>query len=119
MLGFLAVVLGVAVLLAPQLAHAFGSNPLLNGLILGVLLIGVAWNLRQVLTLRPEVDWLEHFRAPELGAPAQPAPRLLGPMASMFAARRSDGCRSRPRRCGACWTASPRGSTNRASCRAT
>jgi hypothetical protein len=90
MLGFLAVVLGVAVLLAPQLASAFGSNPLLNGLILGVLLIGVVWNLRQVLTLRPEVDWLEHFRAPKLGAPAQPAPRLLGPMASMFSARRSD-----------------------------
>ena len=90
MVGFLAVVTAVAVLLAPELAGAFGSNPLLNGLILGVLLIGVAWNLRQVLTLRPEVAWLEHFRAPKLGAPAQAAPQLLGPMASMFSARRSD-----------------------------
>lgn len=90
MLGFLAAVLAVAALLGPGLADAFGANPLLNGLILGVLLIGVVWNLRQVLMLRPEVSWLEHFRAPKLGAPAQPAPQLLGPMASMISARRSD-----------------------------
>jgi hypothetical protein len=90
MLGFLGVVALVAALLSPQLASAFATNLVLNGLILGVLLIGVAWNLRQVLVLRPEVDWLEHFRSPKHGAPAQPAPKLLGPMASMFQARRSD-----------------------------
>ena len=90
MIGFLAVVAVVAALLSPQLASAFATNLVLNGLILGVLLIGVAWNLRQVLVLRPEVDWLEHFRSPKHGAPAQPAPKLLGPMASMFQARRSD-----------------------------
>jgi hypothetical protein len=55
-----------------------------------VLLVGIAWTVRQVLMLRPEVEWLESFRAPRPGAPAQPAPRLLGPMASMFAARRAD-----------------------------
>ncbi len=90
MAGFLAVVLIVGLLLAPTLAAAFATNLLLNVLILGVLLIGVAWNLRQVLLLRPEVDWIEHFRNPRPGAPAQPAPRLLGPMASMFSARRAD-----------------------------
>ena len=90
MLVFLAVVLGVGLLLAPQLATAFAANPLLNGLILGVLAIGIGWNLRQVLVLKPEVAWLDNFRAPKLGAPAQPAPSLLGPMASMFSARRSD-----------------------------
>ena len=90
MLGFLAVVAGLAALLAPQLAAAFATNLVLNSLILGVLLIGILWNLRQVLTLRPEVDWLEHFRSPRLGAPAMPVPRLLGPMASMFQARRSE-----------------------------
>ncbi|MFZ4410013.1 MAG: flagellar motor protein MotA [Paracraurococcus sp.] len=87
---FLAVVGAVAALLAPQLAAAFAANLVLNGVIIGVLLIGIAWNLRQVLILRPEVDWLEGFRAPKLGAPAQAAPKLLGPMASMFQARRSD-----------------------------
>ncbi|RAI58568.1 flagellar motor protein MotA [Roseicella frigidaeris] len=90
MLGFLAVVAGLAALLAPQLAAAFATNLVLNSLILGVLFIGILWNLRQVLTLRPEVDWLEHFRSPRLGAPAMPVPRLLGPMASMFQARRSE-----------------------------
>jgi hypothetical protein len=90
MVGFLVVVLAVVVLLAPTLLHAFVSNPILNSLILAVILLGVAWNLRQVMVLRPEVDWLENFRAPKLGAPAQALPRLLGPMASMFAARRSD-----------------------------
>ncbi|MCO6418249.1 flagellar motor protein MotA [Siccirubricoccus sp. KC 17139] len=90
MLAFLAVVAGVVVLLGPALAHAFVSNPILNTLILAVILLGIAWNLRQVLVLRPEVAWLENFRQPKLGAPAQALPRLLGPMASMFAARRSD-----------------------------
>jgi len=87
---FLAVVGLVAALLAPQLAAAFAANLVLNGVIIGVLLIGIVWNLRQVLVLRPEVDWLEGFRAPKQGAPAQAAPKLLGPMASMFQARRSD-----------------------------
>lgn len=90
MLGFLAAVVLVAVLLGGELAGAFATNPVLNGLICGVLLLGIVWNLRQVLTLRPEVAWLEHFRSPRQGAPAMAAPKLLGPMASMFAARRSD-----------------------------
>ncbi len=90
MLGFLLAVLAVAALLSDALIDAFTSNPVLNSIILCVLLVGVAWTLRQVLMLRPEVEWLEHFRAPRVGAPAQPAPRLLGPMASMFAARRAD-----------------------------
>src|SRR5687768_15110029 len=90
MLAFLAVVLAMTALLGGELLHAFATNPVLNGLIVGVLLAGVAWNLRQVLSLRPGVEWLEHFRAPRQGAPAQAAPRLLGPMASMFAVRRSD-----------------------------
>ena len=90
MLGFLGVVALVAALLAPQLAAAYANNLVLNTLILAVLLVGIVWTLRQVLLLRPEVAWLENFRQPRLGAPAQPAPRLLGPMASMFAQRRSE-----------------------------
>nr|WP_207191848.1 flagellar motor protein MotA [Paracraurococcus ruber] len=90
MLGFLAAVGVVTALLLQELAGAFASNPVLNGLIVFVLLIGVGWNLRQVLLLRPEVAWLEQFRSPRMGAPAMAAPRLLGPMASMFSARRSD-----------------------------
>ncbi len=90
MLGFLLAVLAVAALLSGALIEAFASNPVLNSIIVCVLLVGIVWTLRQVLMLRPEVEWLLHFRAPRMGAPAQPAPRLLGPMASMFAARRAD-----------------------------
>jgi hypothetical protein len=90
MLGFLGAVLAVAVLLSGELGAAFAANPILNSFILGVLLLGIAWTLRQVVTLRAEVDWLESFRQPRPGGPSRPPPKLLGPMASMLAARRGD-----------------------------
>lgn len=90
MLGFLGVVALVGAALHGALADAFAANPVLNTLILGVLLVGVGWTLRQVLMLRPEVAWVENFRSPRIGAPALPSPRLLGPMASMLALRRSE-----------------------------
>jgi len=90
MLGFLAAVVLIALLLHEELLRAFAANPVLNAVILAVLLGGVAWNIRQVLVLRQEVAWLETFRAPREGGRAQPSPRLLAPMSSMLAARRSD-----------------------------
>ena len=90
MLVFLAAVLLLVALLHAQLFEAFASNPLLNGVILCVMVLGIAWNIRQVLMLRQEVDWLEAFQRPRDGAPAQASPRLLAPMASMFASRRSE-----------------------------
>jgi hypothetical protein len=84
---FLLFVLLVAALLSPVLLTAYGNNPLLNSLILLVALIGVGWNLRQVLRLSPEVAWLETYQTarPRLGS--LPAPKLLAPMANMLAAR--------------------------------
>ena len=88
MLAFLAAVLVVAALLSPVLITAFTTNPLLNTLILLVALLGVFWNLRQVLRLTPEVAWIEGFQQGRArGASALPTPRLLAPMASMLAAR--------------------------------
>ncbi len=87
MLVFLAAVIGVAVLLSHALLIAFSSNPLLNSLILTVLLIGILWNVRQVLRLSPEVDWLETFQRSRTRLAALPAPKLLAPMASMLADR--------------------------------
>ena len=46
----------------PLLADAFKANPALNGLILGVLLIGVIYNLRQAGIISPAVRWVEAFR---------------------------------------------------------
>ena len=62
MLVFLVAVLLLTVLLSGALITAFSSNPLLNGLIFVVLLIGVGWNLLQVTRLAPEVTWLETFQ---------------------------------------------------------
>jgi hypothetical protein len=89
MLIFLVLVAGVAGALFPALRSAFANNPPLNALILVVLLLGIVWNLRQVVRLFPEVRWVEAFR--QSGArPAlvsMPVPRLLGPTAKMLAAR--------------------------------
>ncbi len=91
MLAFLLAVLVVAGLLAPALITAFSSNPLLNLLIAAVLLIGIGWNLAQVVRLTPEVHWLETFQKQRAQLAALPAPRLLAPMASMLAVRQAKG----------------------------
>ena len=87
MLVFLAAVAVVAGLLSPVLITAFRNNLGINSLILLVLALGIAWNLRQVIRLNPEVIWVETFQKarPRLAALRQP--RLLAPMASMLAAR--------------------------------
>ncbi len=87
MVVFLVAVGIVAGLLSPVLITAFGNNPGLNSLILLILALGIAWNLNQVLRLRPEVVWLETFQTSRSRLAALPAPRLLAPMASMMAMR--------------------------------
>ena len=102
MLAFLAAVIVVVALLSEALMVAFGANPLLNSLILLVALLGVVWNIRQVMRLRPEVTWLETFQKSRPRLAGLPAPRLLAPMASMLASRtgkgRDGGHRSEPDR---------------------
>jgi methyl-accepting chemotaxis protein len=84
---FLIAVLVVAALLSQVLIGAFFNNPGLNTLIFGVLLLGIGWNLRQVLRLSPEVTWLETYQTARPRLSALPPPKLLAPMASMLAAR--------------------------------
>ena len=94
MLGFLVAVAVLAALLSGELGTAFGANPLLNTVIVAVLLLGIGWNIRQVLALTREVEWLEGFRNPSPAvpgrAPRATAPKLLAPMASMLSSRRSE-----------------------------
>ena len=102
MVVFLVLVAIVATLLSGPLLGAFQGNPLLNALILGILALGIAWNLRQVQRLSPEVTWLETWQNARARVAALPSPKLLAPMASMLAAREAgarDGGRSegRPR----------------------
>lgn len=91
MTAFLVVVAVVGALLSPTLMQAFQGSPLLNGLILAILLLGVAWNLRQVLVLRPEVAWLESYQNRQDRLTVLPSPRLLAPMASMLSSRDAQG----------------------------
>ena len=88
---FLAATAAVAAVLSPVLIRAFENNPLLNGLILSVLLLGILWNLRQVFRLSPEVAWVSAWRTTGATPAGAKPPRLLMPMASMLAGRGNDG----------------------------
>ena len=99
------------------------GNPAVNGVILGILVAGIAYIFRQVLLLEPEIDWIESFRQPQAGgeepmAGRRPAPRLLAPMARMLGARQAGGSACRRVRCKPCSTASARASTRPARPRA-
>ena len=93
MIVFLAVVVGLAVMLGRPLIDAFIGNPAVNGLILAILLAGVAYIFRQVIQLQPASAWIDDFRERlanrDLTAPPGPAPRLLAPMARMLGRRQS------------------------------
>lgn len=89
---FLAAVLAVAIALIEPLISAFMANPALNGLILGVLLVGIGLNIRQVAMLGPEADWIDEFRQNRVTVSSESAPRLLAPMATMLSqSSRRDG----------------------------
>ena len=91
MVVFLLAVAAVAGMLAGALLVAFESNPLLNALIVVVLLLGIGWNLRQVIRLTPEVRWVETFQQSRARLAGLPPPVLLAPMASMMAQRSTKG----------------------------
>ena len=92
MILFLVVVVAVCGLLFPALHGAFMTNPALNGLIVGALLVGIVFIFRQVLILRPEVAWLHSYQQHQHDRPgalaAAPDPVLLGPLARMLGEKR-------------------------------
>jgi hypothetical protein len=83
MVIFLIIAGFVPLILYRQLFTAFMGNPLLNGLIVIVLLIGVILAFRSVGILMPEVRWVNSFRRQEMDLD-QPMPRLLAPMAALL-----------------------------------
>lgn len=89
---FLAILCAAGFPLFDEIRVAFVANAALNGLIVGVLLIGVVYNFRQVLQLAPEVAWIEHFRtsADHAVVSLKREPRLLAPMAAMLGERKGD-----------------------------
>ncbi|MDP2333790.1 MAG: flagellar motor protein MotA [Reyranella sp.] len=86
MLLFLAAVAGLAYLLHEDLLRVFLNTPILNGVIVGVLAIGIFFVMRQVISLWPEVRWLRRFQHRDQGAPPLETHsiNLLTPMAAML-----------------------------------
>ena len=80
MLVFMAIVAFIAAILTRQISSAFATNPGLNGLILGVLLIGILLAFLQVTRLFREVRWVNSFRA----GSETTTPVLLAPMKALL-----------------------------------
>ena len=70
----------------------FLNTPILNGVIVGVLVIGIFFVMRQVISLWPEVRWLRRFQHREQGAPLLETHsiNLLAPMAAMLGERQDN-----------------------------
>lgn len=82
MVIYLGVVGAVCGLLYEPLKGAFFANWVFNLLILAVLLVGILITFRQVLILRPELEWIKVFRTGQTGLSVQTEPRLLKPLAN-------------------------------------
>jgi len=101
MVLFLIVVGLGAALMAERLLGIFLVNPLLNGAIFGVILVGIILNFRQVILLGPEMRWLDNFRSSlatdstmlseQRTDTSEDKIQLLSPMARMLADRRGKG----------------------------
>lgn len=87
MLLFLIAVAVAIGVLAPHLYDAFLANPALNGLIVGVMFLGIIYIFRQVFMLTREVKWIESIRTGRPGISVQARPILLAPMAAMLGER--------------------------------
>lgn len=71
------------VFLAEPLHDAYSSNVVFNSVILGILIIGVAINFRQVFQLYPEITWIERYQTNSTTS-STVQPRLLSSMARLL-----------------------------------
>jgi len=77
----------LAAVLYKQILAAFLNNPGLNGVIFGVLAIGIILAIRQIARLFPEVEWVNSFRLSDPGLAVSRPPTLLAPMAALLGDR--------------------------------
>ncbi|MBR9824455.1 MAG: hypothetical protein GYB36_01485 [Alphaproteobacteria bacterium] len=83
---FTAAVLAIGIMLIEPLTEAFQANIAINGLILGVLVIGVLYTYAQALGIWPAARWLVRFRSSEHPGSLPTPPAMIAPMASMMGA---------------------------------
>ncbi len=96
MIVFLILVVGALGLLYSGLERAFLAKPALNSMILGIIIFGVIYIVRQVLQLEPEAAWADTLRRGEPGLSVMRPPRLLGPVAAILQERRGRTSLSAP-----------------------
>ncbi|MGH2341579.1 flagellar motor protein MotA [Segnochrobactraceae bacterium EtOH-i3] len=84
MVIFLVIVGFIVAILYRTLAVAFASNPGLNGLIIGVAVVGILLAFRQVIRLFREVKWVNSWRAARESVVVARPPVLLAPMAALL-----------------------------------
>lgn len=86
---FLVLVVGGVALIYPALQEAFMANPVINGVILGVLAIGIGHAFRVVAGLTLEINWIERFQRGRDGGTISPkdAPRLMASAATLLSKR--------------------------------
>jgi hypothetical protein len=90
MLVFVVLCALIAFVLQRQIFQAFFANPWLNGLIVGVLAIGIILSFHQVIRLFSEVGWVNRYRAADPQLAAKTAPRLLAPIAAILGSERAE-----------------------------
>ena len=78
---FICIVTLVCALLYIPLKQAFMSNWGFNLIIVGALVIGILLNVRRVITLEPEINWIKIFRTGTTGLSVANSPELLKPLA--------------------------------------
>ena len=81
MLFFIIVVGTIIIILSRPLVNAFQANVAINGLIVGVLILGIIFLCRQTIRLVPEKKWIESLRS-QNKIPSKPI--LLAPLALML-----------------------------------
>ena len=84
MILFLIITGFLASVLYRQILEAFQTNPGLNGLILGVLVVGILLSLIQVIRLIPEVRWVNSFRLGNPDLETNRGPTMLAPMKALL-----------------------------------
>ncbi|MBN9491214.1 MAG: flagellar motor protein MotA [Alphaproteobacteria bacterium] len=89
MLLFLVAVAGLTYVLHEDLIRVFLHTPILDGVIVGVLLLGIFFVFRQVILLWPEVNWMRRYQHRDVDAALLPTDsiNLLAPMAAMLGER--------------------------------
>src|SRR5262249_49609240 len=84
MVVFLTVCALVVIVFYKQIWSAFLANPVVNALIIGVLVFGIALAFQRVIRLFPEIDWVNGFRLADPGLAVERPPVLLAPMAALL-----------------------------------